>query len=144
MDPTVGSITTQFDPRMAALLGWVVVMVKVLIDWIKTTTTLPTWAPPALAVVSAFCVLFLLMLALGIPLSPQLIAQAALSALVATVLAIGQTALQARTKPSDTMVSAVTDELLRRRDMEKIAAVEADEKRREPIFDAGLGREARP
>lgn len=101
MDPGIGSVVTQFDPRIAALLGWVVVAVKVLVDWLKTVKTMPAWAPPALAFLGACGVLVILMLALDIPLTPQLLAQGALSALVATVLAIGQTALQARTKPSE-------------------------------------------
>lgn len=102
MDPSIGDITRQFDPRIAALLGWVVVAIKVLIDWLKTVKELPVWAPPALAFIGALLVLTTLMVALGIPLTEQLLAQATLSALIATVLAIGQTALQARTKPTAT------------------------------------------
>ena len=107
MDPTIISITSGFDPRMAAVLGWVVVMVKVLVDWIKTAATLPKWAPPALAFGAAFCVIFLLMLALGVPISVQIGAQSVLAALIATVLAVGQTALQERTKPSPDSTPAV-------------------------------------
>lgn len=99
MDPQIGSVISQFDPRIAALLGWVVVVTKTSIDWLKTFKELPVWAPPALACVGAMLVLVLLMSALGIPLTEQLLAQAALSSLIATILAIGQTALQARTKP---------------------------------------------
>lgn len=99
MSPDVGAIVTQFDPRIAALLGWVVVVTKTAIDWLKTFKELPVWAPPALAFLGALLALTTLMVALGIPLTEQLLAQAALSALVATVLAVGQTALQSRTKP---------------------------------------------
>lgn len=110
-DPSVISIASQFDPRLAALLGWVVVLVKVLVDWLKTAATLPKWAPPGLAFVAAWMLIIVLMLALDIPLSAQLVAQAILCALIAAVLAIGQTALQARTKPNDVTVAAVADEL---------------------------------
>lgn len=113
-EPSIISITQQFDPRLAALLGWVVVLVKVLVDWLKTAKTLPSWAPPGLAFGAAWVLLVVLMLALGIPLSAQLVAQAVLCALIAAVLAIGQTALQGRTKPNDITVSAVADELERR------------------------------
>jgi hypothetical protein len=110
-DPTIISITSQFDPRLAALLGWVVVLVKVLVDWLKTAAALPTWAPPGLAFAAAWVLIVVLMLALGIPLSAQLVAQAILCALIAAVLAIGQTALQSRTKANDITVAAIADEL---------------------------------
>lgn len=110
-DPSIISITSQFDPRIAALLGWVVVIVKVLVDWLKTVATLPRWAPPGLAFAAAWVLIVVLMLALAIPLSAQLVAQALLCALIAAVLAIGQTALQGRTKPNDVTVKAVADEL---------------------------------
>jgi hypothetical protein len=100
MDPTLGGIVNQFDPRLVPLLGWVVYAVKVLTDWVKTATTLPKWAPPAIAFGSAVVLLLLLMLAIGIGITGQLAAQAVMLAVIAAGLAIGATAMQARTKPS--------------------------------------------
>ena len=128
------SITNQFDPRIAALLGWVTVLTKVAVDWLKTAMTLPRWAPPFLAFVAALVVLLLLMLAFGVPFSPQLGAQAVLSALISTVLAIGSTALQQRTRPTTPpeeapavvgpSVGEIADELLRRQRNERVRDVE--------------------
>lgn len=110
-DPTIISITSSFDPRLALLVGWVTLITKTSVDWLKTARTMPTWAPPALAFVFAWSLMVLLMLAMGVPLTAQLVAQATICALVAVVLAVGQTALQARTKASDVTVAAVADEL---------------------------------
>lgn len=101
----IAGITSQFDPRLAALLGWVTLVVKVLVDWLKTAVVLPRWAPPLAAFGSAAVLLPLLGIALGIEMTAQLAAQAVILALVATVLAIGTTALQARTLPSDAPAS---------------------------------------
>ncbi len=140
MDPNVSAIITQFDPRMAALLGWVVVIAKTSVDWLKTFKELPVWAPPLLAFLGACMVIVLLMLALGIPLTEQLLAQAILSALIATVLAIGQTALQSRTIPSTVQVpvaapsvDAVADEI------EEQLKAQPARRRPRPILDEETG-----
>lgn len=96
----LGSITSQFDPRLAALLGWVVLVTKIGVDWLKTATTLPKWGPPAAAFVTGVVLFVLLMVALGIGFSAQLVAQAIILALISTAMAIGATVLQARTKPT--------------------------------------------
>jgi hypothetical protein len=117
MDPSLTGITSQFDPRLAALLGWVVIVVKLLVDWIKTAATLPKWGPPALAFVFAAILIPILAIALGIDMTARLGAQAVILALIAAVLAIGSTALQGRTIPSDpsTLAQEAADEVERRR-----------------------------
>lgn len=127
MDPTLISITTQFDPRIVALLAWVVLIAKVAVDWVKTTASLPRWAPPASSFGLSVVLLLLLMVALEIPLAARLVAQAVLCALVATLLAIGTTALQSRTRPAlpdPALVQATADELERR--LRETAAEDAD------------------
>ena len=145
------SITNQFDPRVAALLGWVTVLTKVAVDWLKTAFTLPRWAPPFLAFVAALVVLLLLMLAFGVPFSPQLGAQAVLSALISTVLAIGSTALQQRTRPTTppetaTVVTApsvaeIADELERRARRGRVRNVEVETGVQRTEIDASRGGE---
>ena len=109
----ISDITKLFDPRLAALLGWIVVASKVGVDWIKTVTTLPKWAPPAICFVMTAALMLLVMVALGIPITPQLAAQGIIMAIIGTVLAIGSTALQARTNPSTdtTTATAIVDEI---------------------------------
>jgi hypothetical protein len=130
VDPSLTSITSQFDPRLAALLAWVVLVVKLLVDWIKTATVLPPWAPPALAFLSAAILIPLLAVAIGIGMTPQLVAQAVVLALIATVLAIGVTAVQQRTLPSSSVPPEIDYELLA-----ELTAVKSEEKRRERVMD---------
>lgn len=121
-DPTIISITSSFDPRLALLVGWVVLLTKTAVDWLKTAVVLPPWAPPALAFLFAWALMVLLMLAMGVPLTGQLVAQATICALVATVLAVGQTALQSRTRPTEVTVAAIADELETRAAERQVAA----------------------
>lgn len=132
-DPSLISITTNFDPRLALLVGWVTLITKTLVDWIKTVKTLPTYAPPALAFAGAWSLMVLLMLALGIPATVQLVAQATICALIATVLAVGQTALQSRGKVS---TDSITEDAIRIR-AERLAREHAD--RPTPIREVGRG-----
>ena len=109
----ISSITNAFDPRLAALLGWCVIAAKVGVDWIKTATTLPKWGPPSICFGAMVVLILLLMLALAIPITPQLAAQAIIMAIIGTVMAIGSTALQARTTLSTdtTTAMAIVDEI---------------------------------
>jgi hypothetical protein len=106
MDQGLGSILNQFDPRMAALMGWVVFTCKIVVDWIKSAVSMPKWGPPVSAFITSLVLIILLMLALGIGLTGQLAAQATIMALISAALSIASTALQARTNPATDTVTA--------------------------------------
>jgi hypothetical protein len=124
----ISSIVSQFDPRLAAVLGWIILMSKMGIDWLRTAATLPKWAPPAICFGSTTVLILLVMLALGIPATMQLVAQGVLLAIIGTAIAIGSTALQSRTNPSTdtTTATAIVDEIQERiREQETIGVQDA-------------------
>lgn len=116
MDPSISGIVLQFDPRLAAIFGWLILMAKFGVDWLKTAATLPKWGPPAACFGAVLLLAILAMLALDIPITVKLSAQAIIMSIIGTAIAIASTVLQARTNPSvDTMTAAaIVDDIQRR------------------------------
>lgn len=93
-------ILKLIDPRLAVWLPWVALVSKIGVDWIKSAIVLPKWGVPASCLGIALALTMLLMLAGGIGMTGQLVAQGIIMAMIATIVAIGMSSLQARTMPS--------------------------------------------
>lgn len=88
------------DPRLGVWLPWVTLAAMIGVDWIKTAVTLQKWAAPAICLGLSILLTFLLAGAAGVEFSGQIVSQGVLMSIVATVLAMGSSALKSRTLPS--------------------------------------------
>lgn len=89
------------EPKLAVWLAWLILVSVVVVDWIKAIKAFPVWAPPAMAFGANVFLSIVLALAIGIPMSGQIAAQCIILATVATVGAIGISALKGKAVPRD-------------------------------------------
>lgn len=89
------------DPRLAVWIAWLVLISMIAVDWVKAIKAFPVWAPPAMAFGANVVMAVTLALAIGVSMSGQVAAQCVILALVATVGAIGASALKGKAVPRD-------------------------------------------
>lgn len=99
----------QLPPNIITTALAAATIAKVLVDLLRATQRLPSWASPVLALVGGELAAFLLLLAGGGILTPATAAQTMLAGILAASTAVGATELQRREKRD---VTAYTGELI--------------------------------
>ncbi|RRR75289.1 MAG: hypothetical protein EI684_05140 [Candidatus Viridilinea halotolerans] len=84
----------QFDPQIVTIALAAAAIAKILVDMVRMSNRLPSWASPLLAVGFGIAAAFLLLVANGTIVNGQTAAQAMVAGILAAGAAVGATELQ--------------------------------------------------
>ena len=84
------------DPRLGVLLPWLILVSMTAVDWAKAYKEFPTWAPSAMCLLINVIMAPIVSMALEIELTAKVGAQCFLIAVVATIGAMGASALKGK------------------------------------------------